>query len=202
MIPPTPPSRQSCRPVGVVVVEDAAADLHVEEEDVVLEIRDPGVRLDDVGELSVADQRHFTGAQRELIPIAIAIAQSRELIDEDLLKRRPDIAAANVIFRKPADPQVDVVNAAVERLELGRHGRIGSDLAEGGDARQANGLARRVVIGQPVVASALDVERRQLAPSPAAAAASNRVQRAGAEPEVINCRIGPAHANVQATSLQ
>jgi len=87
--------------------------------DVGLQVRDAGVGGDDVGEAVVADERQVRAAQVALVPEAVAVARMGELVDEDALERRPDVAAASVIFGQTTDPQVDIVDAAVTRLELG-----------------------------------------------------------------------------------
>src|SRR5262249_22526659 len=61
-----------------------------------------------------------------------------------------------------AHPQVDVVHAAVQVLQLLLDGLVGSDLAEARHPGQAVGGTDGVVVGQAVVPAALDVERGQV----------------------------------------
>ena len=65
-------------------------------------------------------------------------------------------------FREAADPGIDPVDAAVGELQRLLHTDVGRDLGERRQPRQAVGRTDRVVVGDAVVSSALDVERSEV----------------------------------------
>ncbi|CAB4936141.1 unannotated protein [freshwater metagenome] len=91
--------------------------------------------------------------------MAIGCAQSIELIDDDPLEHRAHTRAWCMVLGQPADPQVDVVDRSVQALQLRLDCHVRRDLIERTHPRQAVGRAHGVVVGQPVVTSALNVER-------------------------------------------
>ena len=69
-----------------------------------------------------------------------------------------------MILGQSADPQVDGIDAAVNRSNFACR-PIARDLREARHPRQSIGDARGVVVGQTVIAAALDVERGQIEPA-------------------------------------
>ena len=67
-----------------------------------------------------------------------------------------------MILGQHADPHVDVVDRFVSRRQFVLDRDVVADVGERFDAFQAHRFAGGVVIGQPVVASALDVQGRQI----------------------------------------
>ena len=98
------------------------------------------------------------------IPEAVAVAQPLELVGEDRADQRAGAAAGDVVLGQGADPEVDVVDAAVKRLRAWPARPVGRDLREARHPRQAVGGPDGVVVGQAVVAAALDVEAARSRP--------------------------------------
>ena len=97
-----------------------------------------------------------------LVPEAVAVAQSAELIGDDRVGRDSDAAARDGVFGQHANPRIHFVHRAVERLQGGGQLWIRSDLPEGAHSGQAEITADRVVAAQAVISPALDVERGQV----------------------------------------
>jgi len=76
-----------------------------------------------------------------------------------------DERARQVILREPADPEVDVVDRRVGRGQPGLHLWIGEDVREVERRGEPVVDARLVVAREAVVASPLEVERREIEPS-------------------------------------
>ena len=67
-----------------------------------------------------------------------------------------------MVLHKAADPEVDIVHAAVEREEFGLEGGVAGDLGEGFHFRETVGGAGGVVVGKAMVAPALDIQRGEV----------------------------------------
>jgi len=146
------------------IVEDAAGDRDLKREHVVLQVRHCRVAADDVREVSALHEREIAVSQIALIPEAVAIARAAELIDHDPLERRTEIASLDMPLGQSTDPQIYVIDTAVDRLQRRLDCRIGIDLRERRDARQAKSRSRVVVIRQAMIAATLDVQRCQVQP--------------------------------------
>src|SRR5262245_9231986 len=99
--------------IAVSVVPDPAADFHVEREGIRLNVVHRTVAPDEVSQLRSGDHPHLGRGKIILIPKPIAVAQPRELIDENTLESGPDSAAANVCFGKPGRPEIHVVHTSI-----------------------------------------------------------------------------------------
>ena len=132
--------------IAVPIGEDSARDRGLEEEHVRLQIRHARIGANHIGQRRVLDGVELGAGEGALIPEAIAIAQARELIGDDTGERRSDAAAGDVVLRETANPQVDVVDVAVELLQCLLELRVGGDVGKARDARQPVGGARGVVI--------------------------------------------------------
>src|SRR5690606_13331816 len=96
-----------------------------------------------------------------LEPESIAVHQPAELIDQDDVEQLPDHRAGGVLFGESADPEIDLIDISVDRQELRLDLRIEEAAAEIGRG-QPEGHAGVVVASEAVIASALDVERREI----------------------------------------
>ena len=67
-----------------------------------------------------------------------------------------------MVFGQCADPQVDVVDRAVQRFQRRLHFRVGRNLAERRHACESVCFTHCVVIGQAMITAPLDVERCQI----------------------------------------
>src|SRR5437773_8267807 len=111
------------------------------------------------------DLTELPARKHSLKPQAVAVAQPLELVGNNRAKRRPDAAAAKMVLGQSADPEIDVIDRAVERLQIGRQLAIGRDLAKARYLGQVIRGSHAVVVGQAIVAAALDVQARQVKPA-------------------------------------
>src|SRR5262249_33672720 len=148
--------------VTIDIVEYRAGDLHLEEKDVGLEIIVDSIVGENLRKRDVLERITDQTGVDVLEPEPVAVANALELVGDDSLEERPKAAAGDMVFRQTSYPKIDVVDVAVELLELGLDVGIGRDLSKTGNLWQAVSGADGVVVGQAVVAAALDVERGQV----------------------------------------
>ena len=86
----------------------------------------------------VLDPVQFLRRQRDLVPEAVAVAQRLELGLQDLEEQRADHCSRDIVLGKATDPEIDVVDANVDRGQPPLHFRIRADLIEAGDPRQSH----------------------------------------------------------------
>jgi len=135
-----------------VDVEDVVADLGP----------DRGVAPNHIRQRRALEVGDFRGRKDELIPVAIAISQSFELVPDHGERQLADMSAVERVLRKCPDPQIDVFDVRISRRQARLHVRVGADFGEICSWREAHDLARDVVAGEAVVTTALNVERRQV----------------------------------------
>ena len=96
----------------------------VEEEDVCLKFGQVGVEADDIGKGGVLHIVDDSIRQGSLIPETVTITQTAELIDEDCGEGLAEAGVGQVVFGEAADPQVNVVHAAIGGGEGGLQGFV------------------------------------------------------------------------------
>jgi hypothetical protein len=95
-----------------------------------LEVGKGGVALDDVGEGGVFQVEEGWSGEGVFEPEAIAVAGAGELVDENGAVEGAEGGARDVVFGEATDPEVDVVDVAVEGLELGLERGVRGDLCK------------------------------------------------------------------------
>ena len=96
-----------------------------------------GVAGDDVGERRVLDRGELRAVELVQVEEPIAVAESLELIGDDPGEGLAHAAAVDMLLGQAADPEIDLVDGAVNALQLRLHGGIAGDVGEGFRWRQA-----------------------------------------------------------------
>ena len=121
--PAAPRSNQLMRPLPLMSMIDLSADGCLHEEDVALQVGGCRVAADDVGQRRVFELSQLAAGEDVLEPEAVAVAEPLELVAEDRFHERAGRSTGHMILGEGADPEVDVVDAAVEILQLLLDGR-------------------------------------------------------------------------------
>ena len=132
-----------------------------------------GVATDDVGQGGLVDLFLLIGQIRiVLIEKSVSVAQSSELVAQDLMRGWPHRGALHVVFGHHADPGIDLTDLLVGGSELIGLLRVAADLTEVGNLTQTDLFAQRGEVGQPVISSSLNIEGGEVEPTRSGAAAT------------------------------
>jgi len=116
---------------------------------VVLNLREDGVAPDDVGKPRLLKRLQLRAVKNSLIPEAVSVTNTLELVRDNSPEGGADAAAGNMIFGKAANPKIDRIDISIKlehlRLQIG----IARNLTEIRDAGQPKCDARAVIIRSP-----------------------------------------------------
>ncbi|MET4844762.1 hypothetical protein ABIF62_005257 [Bradyrhizobium japonicum] len=94
--------------------------------------------------------------------VAIAVAQSGELVGDDYAEGGPDDRSWRMILSQSTGPQIDGIDRTIGFLERCCRRRIRAELIEAGVRRKPQRLPGLVQCTQPKIMAALDIDRCQI----------------------------------------